>query len=183
MACDGAVVALVHGGEDVVVFPGDVVDLLDLGGGEVGQAEAAEHALFVHFVDAREGFGERDAGVGRVQVEHVELRDGDSGQTVLGVFDHAIFGHGAGTEAADEFGVDGEAGALLEGADGDFGALVQTGRVEGCYAFGEEEVEDFGADFRRVEIGAVGQAGAAHDEFDHCGGGMFLDCTFCEAGG
>jgi hypothetical protein len=76
LARDGGVVALVGGGQDVVVFFAVVVDSLDVFGLVVGQAEAGEVALFVDFVDAGEGGGERDGGVGRVDVEYIDLRWG-----------------------------------------------------------------------------------------------------------
>lgn len=65
-ARDGGVVALVDGGEDEVVRAAVVVRVLDLGGAEVGESEAAEKALGVGGVDAAQLRVEVDGGVGTV---------------------------------------------------------------------------------------------------------------------
>jgi hypothetical protein len=73
LARDRRVVALVGGRQHVVVLLAVVVHGLDFFGPVVGQAEAREVALLVHFVDAREGGGQWHAGVGRVDIEDIDL--------------------------------------------------------------------------------------------------------------
>jgi hypothetical protein len=141
----GVVVSLIHLGEHVVVLLADVVDFLDLFGGEVGQAETAEDALLVDFVDAVEGLFEGNGCVWGVDVEDIELVNLHAVEGVLAVLDNTFLGDGAGSKATDELGVDGELLALLELSDGDFGAWVEAGRVEVLDVVGKQDVDDFGA--------------------------------------
>ena len=68
-----AVVPLVDGREDVAVRFHVFVHGDDVGGLVVGEAEALEVASGVEGLDAAEGGGEGDGGVGRVDVEDVDL--------------------------------------------------------------------------------------------------------------
>lgn len=69
----GAVVALVHGREHVVVGLADVVHLLHIVSRVVGQTEAFESAGLVHLVDTGKSFFEIIPVVRTVDVEDVDL--------------------------------------------------------------------------------------------------------------
>lgn len=187
---DGRVVALVDGGDDEVVFFGDLHDFVDFVRQEVGDAQALEDALFVEGVEAAEGFFPGDPLVGRVDVVDVELRMGlvkevsavgvmedkyalslNFLQALLSISDDDVFAARLGAERPWGLGVDGEARSSSGSAQQFFVVAVDFGCVDSIKAklFGEvEEVNCFLK--RAIEEGR----GGAQDEFhsvvcDHCG--------------
>jgi hypothetical protein len=71
--CHGGIVALVDGWEHVALGLGDVVGLLNVLGGVVRQTKALKDAGLVDFVDGSKGLLEVGLGIGRVDVEDVDL--------------------------------------------------------------------------------------------------------------
>ena len=72
---DGAVAALVHGGEHVAVLLADGHDLLNVAGQEVGEAEFLEAALLVQLIETAERLFPGESTVGGVKVVNVDLEE------------------------------------------------------------------------------------------------------------
>jgi len=95
-----------------------VVDLLYLLGREVAEAEAAEDALLVGFVNASQCLFEGHAGVWCVDIVDVELVDLDLLQRVLRVCNYIVLSASAWSKATGDLGVNGKFLTFLELADG-----------------------------------------------------------------
>lgn len=167
MASYRIVIPLVDGGKDVALCFSNVVDFLNLFCREIGQAEALENALLVHFVDALNGFFKGRAFVWRVNVQDVELLDADPVEGILSIADDGILTAVARIEAAGQLGVNGEVGTLVELTNGDFRAGVQACSVDIGHAICEEHVDGLGADLMVLECRRVRQRSSAEDSLNH----------------